>query len=369
MSPRLSNVLPSGTTTESSNLELLAAIAIAHEDMAIPETRGRQTQHMSNDAEVDCSSTKDKTISNFSIKVTSASETGIAADAEKEQHQCNQYSKTLQSSMNLEQHTGSVHVAEPRKKDQDCKNTFKNEKSIDVHSKNKGSVHKKKTYMCEQCGYIFSCSSHLNRHINNMHVIGPHKECPVCRKTFKNKQYFDSHYQNEHGSHKKYKCDQCSRLLRYPSDLKRHKINVHATGPREKCLDCGNTFKNKKSLHAHRRNQHSGCKNTHKCDQCNKTFSIATNLQQHIKTVHTTGPDKECPDCKQKFKNKKSLASHRRNKHNDRKKKYICDECGKEFQTCYNLKRHIKVIHIAKLEQCKENSNFEKNINKKQRIS
>ena len=361
MSPRLSNVLTSGTTTESSNLELLAAIAIAHGDMAIPETQGRQTQHISNDAEVDCSSTKDKTISDFSIKVTSASETGIAADAEKEQHQCNQYSKTLQSSMNLEQHTGSVHVAEPRKKDQDCENSFKNKEPLDVHRKNKHSGHaQRKKRLCDRCGKLLHSITNLKRHIVTVHVTGFNEKCPDCKRSFKNKLSLDIHCKNEHGHNKKYACDQCTGLFRSFNDLKRHISNVHMMGSHKICPDCKKKFRTERSLEAHRYHKHGNHEGSHPCNQCGKVFSIVRSLRRHIKFTHTTIPAEECPDCKKKFKHKTSLAKHKRNKHSDHKRKHICNGCSKVFVHIRNLQQHVQKVHAMKPKQCKKSNDCEK---------
>ena len=358
MSPRLSNIPTPSVTTKLSGLELLANVAesLAHKDPkeAPEEMQGYQTQCMSNDAVAGCSSIKDRTIGDLSIKVTGASETGIA-DAEKEKHQ---RSKTFQSSMNLEQHTGNVHVTRSRKKDQDCENTFKNEEYLDVHSKNQRSGHNKK-HQCKQCSRILYSLKGLKRHMKTVHVKEPRKECPDCKITFKNKQSLEAHCRNKHGNNNKFPCNQCTRVFPYRYNLKRHKKEMHMAKTRKKCPDCGKTFKLDRYLDMHRHKKHNGCKDTHKCDQCNKKFSFATYLQQHIRTVHTTASYKECPDCKHKFKNKRSLSKHRINKHSGCKKKHTCDKCEKAFQYPFNLKRHIKNVHMMKLERRKEGSNYE----------
>ena len=53
----------------------------------------------------------------------------------------------------------------------------------------------------------------------------------------------------------------------------------------------------------------------HKCESCNKSFSQAYNLKNHIHTVHEGHKD------------------------------YKCESCGKSFSQAGDLKRHIHKIH------------------------
>ena len=49
--------------------------------------------------------------------------------------------------------------------------------------------------------------------------------------------------------------------------------------PRTKCLDCSKIFKNKESLAAHRRDKHSGVTEAHSCPECGKEFGRKHNLK------------------------------------------------------------------------------------------
>ena len=48
--------------------------------------------------------------------------------------------------------------------------------------------------------------------------------------------------------------------------------------PKTKCLDCSKIFKNKESLAAHRRDMHSGA-SVYPCPECGKTFGRKHNLK------------------------------------------------------------------------------------------
>ena len=349
MSPWLSNV-------PASSLLLFATVATSvREDVDILATQGRQKRHMPNDSVAGCSSTKDRKISDFSIKTTSASETGIAA-VEQEKHQFNQCSKAFQSSMNPEQHTGNVHVTEPGKKHQDCENTSKNEKSLKVHGKNKRGNRGGDGYQCEQCGQVLSLYDSLKRHKASVHETVPREQCPDCKRTFKRKIFLRKHMKYEHGAQKRIRCDQCNKLFRSFGDLTRHTRDVHLMKSRWECVDCKQMFEKKECLIEHQFNEHDGYNKQYSCDQCSALFRNSSRLKQHIDNVHTTGSGQECPDCKQYFETRQSLAHHRASLHGDNRK-HICDECGRGFLHPSHLIRHVQDVHVAESKQRKKCDN------------
>ena len=283
MLPGLLSVPTSGTTTESSGLALLiAAAGVVFKDMNIPETQGRQTQHTSNDAQVGCSSAKNRTISDFSIKVASVSEMGVAcAGKEKDQH--NQCSKAFQFSRNLKQHTGNMHATEPRKKYQDCENSLKNKKSLDVHNKNTYGNHEGE-YKCERCGKTFQASRGLRQHIKDTHITGPRKKCPDCEMTFKNNRTLAVHKKHKHGNReKKHPCNECDMAFLRPVHLRQHVRNVHEAKrePRRQCNHCPKTFKNERSLYEHTKRKHGEYEKQYKRDQCSQPFALPSRSSQH----------------------------------------------------------------------------------------
>ena len=222
MSPRLSNIPTPSITTKLSGLELLANVAesLAHKDPkeAQEETQGYQTQCMSNDAVAGCSSIKDRTIGDLSIKVTSVSETGIV-NAEKKQYQCNQCNKTFQLSGTLKRHTRNVHTTREREKCPYCKKTSKNNRSLVEHKKTRHRDHKNQ-YKYKQCNQVFQYMLELRRHINSTHSTKPGRECRDCKKTFNSRSALGEHRKREHGDCEKlYKCSQCNDTFVYLSRL------------------------------------------------------------------------------------------------------------------------------------------------------
>ena len=283
MSPLL-NVPTSGTLTSGTTTKFTALVNVAsriHENMNVSEIQEHQEQHKSNDAVVDCSSTKDRTISDFSVKVASVSETGIA-DAGKKKYQCSQCSRAYQSLPNLKRHTKNTHSAPQIKK------------------------------------------------------------CPDCERSFKYKASLDEHMFREHGNRdtvKGYKCNQCERIFASSRGLKRHAETVHVTKPRETCHDCKKTFKHKESLETHRRIEHSDDGKPHKCNQCDQAFAHISRLKQH-ETTHTGKCNYECPVCHNAYSSVSSLNRHKSTKHDGKEKKFICIQCGSSFFYADNLRRH-----------------------------
>ena len=331
MSPRLLNVPASGTTTKSSGLAVLAAIAESRirEDMKMPETQGHQTQcmsdYVSNDAVAGCSSVKDSTISDFSIKVTSVSETGIAGTKRKG-YQCSQRSEAFQLLTDMEQHTRNVHTVKHHKKYHDFDNTLENNGPLDTHSYRKQGDSEKE-HKCDQCDSVFRLLWQLNRHTRGVHTTELRKTCHDCGITFKHKESLDKHRKAKHSGQetKKQECNQCGKTFPYAKNLKRHISTTHTINPRVICPDCGKTYKHKDSLDKHRLDKHNDHGKKYKCDQCHKKFTYITYLQRH-QVTHTGKRNYECPVCHKFFASTSSRNNHKRSLHEGKEKPFAYKE-------------------------------------------
>ena len=348
MSPGLSNVPTPGTTTESSNLATVATVATVaseYKDVKVLETQGHQTRHMPNDAMAGCSSTKDRTISDFSVKVTGVSETGIA-DAGKKKHQCSQCGKVLKSTMYLKQHIQNMHEMKQRIKCPDCTKTFKNNRSLKRHRVNKHSDHKKK-HECNQCKKAFSTSSDLKRHTSTVHTTEPRKECPDCAKTFKSRDALNQHRKREHTENgMPYKCNQCNRGFTHPSILKLHEV-MHTKKRNYKCPDCHKSYYRASELNRHKLIKHGNREKTFICIECGASFLYPGNLRKHrlSHTAESTVQKSfECQICKKQFPGRFSLVQHSQI-HNKNHLKY--DRCSRTFTNKKNPD-HRKRMNVNK---------------------
>ena len=315
MSPWLSNVPASGTTTKLSSLASFASFV--YENMEISETQKCQTQHMSNDTVVDCSSsTKDKTIGDFSIKVTSASEKGIAR-AEKKQVPCNQCGKIFCSIKSQKQHIKNIHRTKERMECPECKKMFKNYGSLETHKTNKHRGREEK-HQCNQCKKMFSSSANLNRHTRQIHTTKRRKKCPDCLKMFKHHESLDEHRKREHSENgKPYKCNQCDWAFAHFSALKMHSI-VHTNKRNHKCPVCRRVFPDANMLDKHKSRKHDDQKKTLIRTECEENYFYSGKLNKH-KLTHAV--------------------------ENSAQKLFNCQLCNKKLSSLFSLDRHQKMFH------------------------
>ena len=311
MLPGLSNVPAPDTTIESSGITFLADIAIAscvYKDMEISKAQGCQTQHMSNDTVADCSSnTKNKKISDFSIKTANASETGIA-NAEKKPYQCNQCGRVFQSSRNLKKHTKNVHKTGGREKCPSCEKTFKNKRCLGVHRRNKHN-NKTRKHKCEQCNRVFESTAKLTQHKNIVHVTTPPVKCPDCEKVFKLERALGEHRKNEHSdSEKPYKCNYCGKTFIYPSRLKVHEI-THTDERNYICPVCNKRYHNISGLNRHIMIHNGNREKRFTCTECGSAFLYTSLLERH-KLTHSKDKHFECQICNKKLSSQPSLSRH-----------------------------------------------------------
>ena len=215
----------------------------------------------------------------------------------------------------LSAHRAQIHIPKPALKCPFCNQTYLGKKLLDTHVKR----HSQLTIPCLECG------TEIKETALRKHLMYKHKEVADIKCTFTH----------------------CEKLFKQPQTLKNHIKLVHEK-QRVLCVNCGIPVSN---IFLHRRK----CLPTGNyaedvaCVQCQKSFCSKQLFEYHERTVHISV--KACNLCGQEVKN---LERHKENMHGDQEKSNKCPEedCGKEFKTKLQVKRHNDAVHLQLREQC-----------------
>lgn len=119
------------------------------------------------------------------------------------------------------------------------------------------------------------------------------------------------------------------------------------------CEECGKILTG--GYHSFKLHQKFACKEEGvepqaKCDICGSMFKSQIHVQQHKQRTHVESPV-VCDICGALCKNKHALNSHKR-RHDEKNKKFVCNDCGKAFLTGLLLKMHIRTHTKEKPYKC-----------------
>jgi len=234
----------------------------------------------------------------------------------------------------LDEHTRSVHGIEPRTK---CSKCGRIVRDMEKHNRDFHSL--LPVHACDHCDKKFASIDKLKTHMST-HTQGL-KTCEICHAEVRK---LEQHMRGVHTGEGKLTCEVegCKTTFMSKLALKKHMLHVHE-GVKYECEICGKEVVN---LRMHVKLVHEQIRN-YKCPECSKSFQTLTHLRTHVARVHLNAREK-CPDC---GKMVQDLYSHVRFVH-QQTKNFPCDQCDRRCATSYELKNHIRSVHLGKKVTC-----------------
>lgn len=113
------------------------------------------------------------------------------------------------------------------------------------------------------------------------------------------------------------------------------------------CLFCPQQLGSPKSLEHHMKVKHDhNVTEVFSCYICDKHYPVEKSLKRHMREVHSSKTSLLCSDCKESFSSARMLSIHQHNVHDkEGNREYMCDTCGKIFETRRKVRKHISDAH------------------------
>uniref|UniRef100_A0A8C5LGQ5 Zinc finger protein 366 n=1 Tax=Jaculus jaculus TaxID=51337 RepID=A0A8C5LGQ5_JACJA len=202
-----------------------------------------------------------------------------------------------------------------------------------------------KRWQCPTCDKSYTSKYNLVTHILGHSGIKPHA-CGRCGKLFKQLSHLHTHMLTHQGT-RPHKCQVCHKAFTQTSHLKRHMMQ-HSDVKPHNCRVCGRGFAYPSELRAHEA-KHAAGGRENVCVECGLDFASLAQLKRHL-TTHRGPVQYHCSDCDKTFQYPSQLQNHMM-KHKDIRP-YICSECGMEFVQPHHLKQHSLTHKGVKEHKC-----------------
>ena len=115
--------------------------------------------------------------------------------------------------------------------------------------------------------------------------------------------------------------------------------------PATQCSFCPRWLFGEYSIRIHMKTHASD--EQHKCQKCDKVFTLGANLKRHIRSVHNNEKI-ACEFCGVTYTTQFALKEHCAVAHTDNADRFQCPYCDKLIKTQYQWKRHIRHNHTHK---------------------
>lgn len=226
-----------------------------------------------------------------------------------------------------------------------CSKAYSRKRLLRLHVARQHTKKDEWTHKCEKCGKVYADAEILGRHLKS-HLV--QISCPEesCEQKFNSISAMHKHRRKFHlkiespvPKKKEYACDQCDASFAKHHLLAQHTF-VHTGVLPFPCSKCDKSFRT-----LSHRNRHEKIHDGYSCQQCTQKFDTWSKLQTHIKTAHPR--IFKCLHCDKVFSLACRLKEHL-SVHDEKRQVFKCKTCGKTFVKKSNLKTHFKIHHLKK---------------------
>uniref|UniRef100_A0A182JG27 C2H2-type domain-containing protein n=1 Tax=Anopheles atroparvus TaxID=41427 RepID=A0A182JG27_ANOAO len=171
------------------------------------------------------------------------------------------------------------------------------------------------TIKCKICQKRYKSSRYLALHMMKSHSREEDRpfKCDKCHQSFHKEHLLKAHLAN----HLSEKCPICEKVVSSKYALKTHVTHMHGSDGNQICDVCGKEFRTKQAMERHI-NEHLGVEVIQKvqCHVCQRWFHGKYNLRKHIRFMHIEdGQVFRCDICQHESPNSRALLDHKKRVH------------------------------------------------------
>lgn len=218
-------------------------------------------------------------------------------------------------------------------------------------------------FLCPHCHLSFTTETYLQRHIEYFHSE-PNERVEIIELPSSDKD--TAHEAQEEASEEPNICSDCGKTFKQMAHLKRHKLSVHAKERPFCCIHCKRSFSQASGLIRHQLVHKKPALMSQKgLEPDNNPISESTNPDDHEENVANQNSEEvvasaeteypistdaeptavseelKCPDCEKTFTLESNLKKHILLVHANIRP-YVCSFCQKGFRQHSDLARHLK---------------------------
>lgn len=216
---------------------------------------------------------------------------------------------------------------------------------------------------CELCNKTLAIGQY-DRHIKTIHPVDSVPPCPFCQGSFSTLKELEEHIADSHpkseappnpktsDNKKSYDCKYCGRILCSAYSLRNH-LEIHEKPKILECKSCSLRFRDESKLKNHIcwKKDILNLPKSFICDFCGKGFDTNKKLYNH-KATHTRDKFHKCAYCEKSFARRTYLEAHKEVHRSSAEKTISCQHCNMSFSDSKILRFHEVKLHNFRCNLC-----------------